>query len=134
VPVVVFAELERDGQRVAFRCPYDADFIASFKARVPAHRREWDNSVKAWAVHRDLWLPTRALLRQYYGDDAIQNGPAIEAVEIELLESEVDVADFEDYATLGVRSDAPACVIHAAVHAIVFSHTRIQQELDAGEL
>jgi hypothetical protein len=115
----IFVDLDRTGQWFVFCSPYNESFIFELKARVPAKFRRWVADQKAWCVARKHWPTTEKLLRKHYGHDMqFEVGPAAEAAQVDLLVEEVHEPTAMDYMKLGVRADAPHCVLHAAYHAL----------------
>ena len=115
----VFIDLDRTGQWFVFCSPYNESFIFELKARIPAKFRRWVAEQKAWCVARNHWPTAEKLLRKHYGHSiSFEVGPAAEAAQIDLLVDDVHEPSAHDYMKLGVRADAPHCVLHAAYHAL----------------
>lgn len=113
-----WVELERTGQRFVIRSPYSQKFVEALKVAVPYEKREWDGVQKVWAVDRKMWPQVRALLVEHYEEEP-GYGPAMQAALVENLIDEVADTSMTDYAILGLRTDAPLVVIHAAWVALV---------------
>lgn len=115
----IFVDIDRTGQWFVFNSPYNESFIFELKARVPARFRRWVAERRAWCVARKHWPTAEQLLRKHYGHEAqFEIGPAAEAAQVDLLTEEVHEPTAMDYMKLGVRADAPHCVLHAAYHAL----------------
>jgi len=122
-----FVDLEKGGLRLVLRTTYIAEFIEELKQAVPLPAREWDPKVKLWAVQRDYWHQIKPLLTKYF-EDRITYGAGADAALTELLidQAQEGDPDFAAYFTLGIRSEAPICVLHAAYRAIRDDHSRIE--------
>lgn len=115
----IFIDLDRTGNWFVFTSPYNESFVCELKARVPAKLRRWAPEQKAWCVARDQWATTETLLRKHYGHGVVfEVGPAAEAAQIDLMVEEVSEPSAMDYMRIGVRADAPDCVVHAAFYAL----------------
>lgn len=118
-PTKVWVELVPAGDAFVIRAPYVAAFIEALKLHVPPGERSWDGVRKVWIVDRTHWKAIKGLIQEHYGG-ALQYGPAAEAAFIENMADEAlqeDPSAF-DYTVLGIRVDAPLCVVHAAWRAI----------------
>lgn len=116
----VWIELEpTKGEAFAIRCPYHPEFVDGIKV-VPPSERSWDGVHKVWIVERQHWKKVKDLVQRVYGDESIKYGPAAEAAFIENMVDEtlLDDPNAMDYTHLGIRADAPTCVVHAAWLAI----------------
>ena len=116
----IFIDLDRTSQWFVFQAPYNEAFIYEFKARIPANHRRWVGDRKAWCVTRRHWAVTEPLLRKHYGHSVtFEVGPAAEAAQLDLMVDEVSHEPTAmDYMKLGLRADAPHCVVHAAYCAL----------------
>lgn len=119
MPALVFVDLDCSGKWFCFRTPYNVEFVDALKITVPAANRRWRTEERVWCVTRKYWPSTERLLRKYYGEDVkIETGPTAEAAQIEVMIDQVSEPSARDYVVLGVRSDAPDCVVHAAYCAL----------------
>lgn len=121
----IFIDLDRTGQWFVFCSPYNESFIFELKAKIAPKFRRWRNEEKAWCVAREKWPIAETLMRKHYGQAiTIEVGPAAEAAQIDVMVGEVHEPTADDYMKIGVRADAPHCVLHAAYHALeaLWSH------------
>ena len=125
VSIPICADLDTTGLWIGFRTPeYKPEFIAMFKGRVPDKHRSWDGKRHIWRVTRGTaWDVTERTLREFYPDSVIDFGPAAQAAQLERMVDELAIGGALSYSVLGLRTDAPACVIHAAYKAIEYTWT-----------
>jgi hypothetical protein len=109
-----FIDIDVTGNFFILRTPYDPDFVDELKVKLDYSQRKWDKDMKVWKVGRGGWRDAAGLVKKHYGEDKVTYSPAAEAALVELMEDELASPDLIAYATLGVRSDAPVGVIHAA--------------------
>jgi hypothetical protein len=103
------------------RTPYNPDFVDHLKNEVPYNLRKWNMVDKTWDIQRGGWRKAASSIKKFYGED-VTYSPRAEAALMELMETEVDCPDIFVYATLGVRTDAPEGVIHAATAFLLSCH------------
>jgi len=121
--VPIYVDLDTTGQWIGFRAKYDPKFAAAFKGRIPEEHRKWDAARKIWRVTRKAWSILDRTLREFYPDTPIDLGPVAQAAQLELMVDELQLGGAHSYSVLGLRTDAPACVIHAAYKAIEHAWT-----------
>ncbi|UCC74929.1 MAG: hypothetical protein JSV86_10385 [Gemmatimonadota bacterium] len=109
-----FVDIDITGHWFVLRTPYDPDFVDELKTRLDYSDRKWDRDLKVWKVGRGGWRDAAQLLNKHYGEGKVNYTEPAQAALTELMEDELDSPDLLAYATLGVRSDAPEGVIHAA--------------------
>lgn len=131
---VIYVDLDGTGQWLVFKSPYSADFVADFKTKIPSRQRRWEGEKKVWCVARAAWAEASPLFHKHFADVEFETGPAAEAAHVELMIAELKSPSLDDYTKLGVRSDAPACVVHAAYLAIeiVWASTRAVRVAEMG--
>jgi hypothetical protein len=120
-PAHAFLDLERTGARIVLRTPFLRAFVDELKSFIPYEEREWDANAKLWAAVDRKHLPrVRDMCARHFGN-AITYGPALEAAMTEQLveDTALPEPDLACYMTLGVRTDAPTCVVHGAMQAIL---------------
>jgi hypothetical protein len=118
----IWVDLDRSGKRFVVVSPFATEFVSDLKQRIPYAAREWDKEKKLWCVDRAFWKVLRGLLVQHFGEESITYGPSAQAAIAEGLLDTIDDPSLESYIYLGVRSDAPACVVHAAYQAIELAY------------
>lgn len=118
----IFIDLDRTGAWFVFYTPYNPVFISELKARIPPPNRRWVSEERAWCVSRTYWDTAQELLRKHYPNGQFQLGEMAQAADI-LVEPDAGdvVVSAQDYAVLGLRPDAPDCVVHAAYLALAAS-------------
>jgi hypothetical protein len=119
-PAHAFLDLERTGARIVLRTPFVRAFVDELKSFIPYDEREWDANAKLWAVDRKHLPRVRDMCARHFGN-AITYGPALEAAMTEQLveDTALPEPDLACYMTLGTRTDAPTCVVHGAMRAIL---------------
>jgi hypothetical protein len=123
----IFIDLDRTGSWFVFYTPYNALFVSELKARVPGPNRRWVPEERAWCVSRRYWDTAQDLLRKHYPEGDFQMGPAATAASVVLGPGDAEAeANVKDYAVLGVRPDAPDCVVHAAYLALEASWSSVE--------
>lgn len=125
----IFIDLDRTGSWFVFYTPYNAMFVSELKARVPGPNRRWVPEERAWCVSRTYWETAQSLLRKYYPEGQFQMGPAAAAADITLEQLDDDEVNVRDYTVLGLRPDAPDCVVHAAYLALEASWSRVEPSI-----
>lgn len=114
----VWVELDRTGARMVIRSPFKKEFVDQLKLRVPYMNREWDGTKKVWAVDREYWSSAKSVIETHFGEGSITYGPAAEAALVEKMIDDLKDPDMLAFQVLGIRADAPLCVVHAAYRAI----------------
>jgi hypothetical protein len=123
----IFIDLDRTGSWFVFYTPYNPLFVSELKARVPSPNRRWVPEERAWCVSRTYWVTAQDLLRKHYPEGEFQMGPTAAAADITLDQIDDEAqADVRDYTVLGLRPDAPDCVVHAAYLALEASWSSVE--------
>jgi hypothetical protein len=51
---------------VEVECPYNEDFVAAFKAALPAYARRWDRDRRVWVVASEWWDAAAEIISEYF--------------------------------------------------------------------
>ena len=101
-------------EQIEMESPYDAAFVAAFKAAIPPHGRAWDGERKRWAVSL-LYLDELLTFVHQWPGCQVQDARQAEGRARELPPMPDDLREAFD--TLALAYHAPLCVAEASYRA-----------------
>ena len=125
----IYIDLDGTGAWFVIKCPYSRLYVEDLKEQIGFRDRRWVPEQRSWCVARTQWALAEELLRKHYGYDArFVVGPAAQAAIAKGGSAPLEAEDrgnapeTDDYRRLGIQSDAPECVLHAAYLALEASY------------